>query len=128
MGSPSLRRRFQSRVLRVLWRAKQALSYYIVARLKRCRFQFSLRTLLIGVTVSAVVCGYVTRQLRIAADQKAAQQAALKWVYQNGGHAVSSQSEYLYIALAPDTPDEKVDEIRGAFPEVTVIRFIRPPD
>ncbi|HEV3417286.1 MAG TPA: hypothetical protein VG056_10745, partial [Pirellulales bacterium] len=35
------------------------------------RFQFSLRTLLIGVTLLAVLCGYVGRQVEIVRERRA---------------------------------------------------------
>jgi hypothetical protein len=35
----------------------------------RCRFQFSLRTLMIGVTLVAVACGYVGRQVKIVRER-----------------------------------------------------------
>jgi hypothetical protein len=37
----------------------------------RCRFQFRLQTLLIGVTVLAAVCGYVAWQAKIVKDRRA---------------------------------------------------------
>jgi hypothetical protein len=50
------RRRFHFKMRRALWLVRQALSYDIASGLKRPRFQFSLRTMLVVVTVVALLC------------------------------------------------------------------------
>jgi hypothetical protein len=42
---------------------------------KRRWFQFSLRSLMIGVAILAVICGYVGRQAKVVRDRKAYLQA-----------------------------------------------------
>jgi hypothetical protein len=53
---PLSRRRLQFKIRRALWLVRQALSYDIASGLKRPRFQFSLRTMFVVVTVVALLC------------------------------------------------------------------------
>jgi hypothetical protein len=103
----------------------------MVAPCPRRRFQFRLRTLMIGVTVLAVACWYVGWQAKIVRDRKSElnraviirligidggdQAEAIPWVRRLLGD-VSVNS----ISMPPDTTTEELDRLRALFPESTV--------
>jgi hypothetical protein len=69
---------------------------------KRRRFQFRLRTLMIGVTVLAVACGYVGWQESIVRERK----ELLSFVVNNGGG---------YLFPEPDLPSDRPIGVLPAF-------------
>jgi hypothetical protein len=93
-------------------------------------FQFSLRTLMILVTLLAVACGYVAWQANIVRDRK----AVLREIVANGGTwyplpftpeglALSHRSPvrwllddwYCTLMIIPPSMEARVDEIRPLF-------------
>jgi hypothetical protein len=110
----------------------------------RRRFQFRLRTLLIGVTLLAMPCAYVASQDRIVSERTAVlcwirehkgssttgepdsprsttkqqQPAAVSWVRRLlGDHQIN------HIELPPDTDIGEVRRIRTMFPESDVYAY-----
>jgi hypothetical protein len=122
-------------------------------RRKRRWFQFSLRTLLVGVVLLAVVCGYVGRQVAIVKEREA--MAAAPGVdsvvaanprdmftpLSSGSgivHVTSDSREglpwfrswlgdryYLGVSLDRSTSDDEITRYKQVFPEATIMR--RPP-
>jgi hypothetical protein len=109
---------------------------------KRRWFQFSLRTLMIVVTLLAVACGYVGWQAKIVRERR----AMVDWINNHNGlvtinypmprrppHSVASVRELLgdhaivRIELQPDTDATNVQRIRSLFPEATIKRWSDPP-
>jgi uncharacterized protein (DUF2342 family) len=101
----------------------------------RRRFQYRLRSLLIGVALLAIACGYVARQAEIVSERR----AMLDWInMHNGSVASQHQSSPIawvrqllgdrsiaHIALQPDTDRTEVQRIRRLFPEadIRVVEF-----
>ena len=102
---------------------------------KRRWFQFSLRTLLIGVTLLAVACGYVAWQAKIVRDRK----DALREIVANGGtwYPAPSTPEaltlshrspirwilddwYCTMMVIPPSMEGRADQIRALFPETDI--------
>ena len=97
----------------------------------RRRFQFRLRTLMIGVTLLAVACAYVGWQAKIVRERRAElnrvvnmrmvgidagdQAKDISWARRLlGDKSVNS------ILMPPDTTTEELDRIRALFPESKV--------
>jgi hypothetical protein len=78
---------------------------------KRRWFQFSLRTLLISVTLLAVACGYIGWEAKIVRDRR----ALLSWLLDNGGGLMESD---------PSVPD--VSWIRRAMGDHSVAAINLP--
>ena len=110
---------------------------------KRRWFQFRLRTLMIGVTLLAVACGYVGWQAKIVRERT----AWLSTIRDRGGNVVTVQMVGLYfklrerissfrewlgdtaiqgMQLPTDTKADDVDRIKSAFPESDIT--LRPTD
>ena len=98
------------------------------------RFQFSLRTLLIFVTLLAIPCWYVGEQFRIVQRRN----AVLAKVRELGEHhyirVADGQAESWIRKLFGDEPHdlilipvkattEELHEVNAAFPEATVSRY-----
>jgi hypothetical protein len=102
---------------------------------KRRWFQFSLRMLLIGVTLSAMACGYVAWQAKIVRDRK----TVLREIVVNGGTwypvgltpaglALSHRSPirwmlddwYCTLIAIPPNMEGRADEIRALFPDTDI--------
>ena len=98
---------------------------------KRRRFQFRLRTLLIGVTLLAVFCGYVGWQAKIVRERRTEltrvvdmrlvgiedddEDGAIPWIRHTlGDERVSS------IRLVVGTDPAELDRLRVLFPEAKV--------
>jgi hypothetical protein len=107
---------------------------------KRRWFQFSLRTLLIGVTLLAVACAYLAHQARIVNDRKAMMQT----LAHEGGRVLSAAESAEHMAsqpeprlnwirqllgdeyvcglyIPPTTPEPVAAKIKAAFPELGAI-------
>jgi hypothetical protein len=105
---------------------------------KRRWFQFSLRSLLIAVTLSAVVCSYVGWQDKIVRARKAVLESRVKHAY-----AICPMSASFYRGSAlrrwlgdlaieqfcfdDNATDDEIDEVRRAFPEAALWRGEHPP-
>ncbi len=120
---------------------------------KRRWFQFSLRTLLIVVTLLGVVCGYVSRQVAIVKERvvMAAAPGVDSVVAANPRDIITSLSSgsgvvhvtsdslesipwfrswlgdryYLGLSIDKSASDDEITRYKQAFPEATIVR--RPP-
>jgi hypothetical protein len=93
---------------------------------KRRWFQFSLWTLMIGVTVLAVACGYLSWKAKTARDRA----VALTIVHKLGGlsFTVSNDPSYattIYLPAATAIEDRRW--IRTALPDADIWAFRGPP-
>jgi hypothetical protein len=98
----------------------------------RRRFQFSLRTLLIGVTVIAVACAYIGWEAKIVRERDAALAASLQVRLATGRREpptdiswmrrLLGDRQYAEFVLEDNAPDELVAMLRLSFPEATVCR------
>jgi hypothetical protein len=105
---------------------------------KRRWFQFSLRSLLIGVTLLAVVCAYVSWQMRIVAVER--RDAAVKYPtwetlptpanYQGMTRERPvapwplcwfGEEGYALMVLPEKTPHDEIERLRKLFPEALVL-------
>jgi hypothetical protein len=90
------------------------------------RFQFRLRTLLIGVSLFAVPLGYVSHQLRFVRERRAVA-ATLARSHPGPGPSwlrnLLGDEGYWYIEVDPNATDEEVEKCRNIFPEATVARI-----
>jgi hypothetical protein len=105
---------------------------------ERSRFQFRLRTLLIGITLLAIPCAYVGWQAKIVRDRK----SIARWIEDHNGElsdnfAGSSQKPYrphvswlrgilgdesaALILLPMSVSDDEKQQIENAFPEAEII-------
>jgi hypothetical protein len=102
----------------------------------RRRFQFRLRTLMIGVAVVAVVCGaanwyrgeveYVRERDRLTSERPFAgaqmpgphAPRTIPWIRQRLG-----DMQYIEVFLEPSASDEDVERYQRAFPEAKIIRW-----
>jgi hypothetical protein len=99
---------------------------------KRRWFQFSLRTLLIGVTVLAALCAYVVHEAKIVSDRW----ATWRRINDEGGNVISADGtipngpNWIRLALH-DRPvkwiyapvfatDEEIKQFREMFPEAEI--------
>ncbi|HEV2969140.1 MAG TPA: hypothetical protein VGY55_04060 [Pirellulales bacterium] len=74
----------------------------------RRRFQFSLRTLLIGVTLLGVACGYIARQAEMVHDRR----AVLADIESNGGGFFSTvRTTAGFWNRFPNWPDQAIASI-----------------
>jgi hypothetical protein len=113
----------------------------------RRRFQFRLRTLMIGVTLLAVACAYVGWQAKIVTERKAMRErwsgkvwfrtpdmgsgsipptpplppTKVTWLRELFGDEALEE-----IWLPSDTPKSELDQIKALFPESTVEIETRP--
>jgi hypothetical protein len=100
-------------------------------------FQFSLRTLMIGVTLVAVACGYVAWQARIVAVRDAARAriTALGGQWRLGGYIDYEESvplirrwlgdEPVSNVIIPDNVSKEDEQrIRDVFEDVVISRII----
>ena len=109
---------------------------------KRRWFQFNLRTLMIGVTLLAVACGYFAWQARIVWERKATKD----WVRANGGYFPDStvsaglsrnmpqrwsgswirgslgDCDAVYVVVPNGTSDEQFCRVKEVFPDAEVTR------
>jgi hypothetical protein len=89
----------------------------------RRSFQFRLRTLLIGVTLLAIVCGYLAWQRKV----QLAEAMALSRIHSLGGFALFASppnySSPLTIYLPVDTTQEDRNLIHKAYPNVDTWAF-----
>jgi hypothetical protein len=96
----------------------------------RHRFQFRLRTLFIGVTLLAVMCGYVGREAKIARERRAMRDEIVAAGGQIGPYCRVAANEpplpwYRHFLgdrdtgeiVLPDSMVSRVDEIQQIFPE-----------
>jgi hypothetical protein len=102
---------------------------------RRRRFQFSLRTLLVGVTLLAAACGYVGWQATIVRERK----ALLLEIFKNkgswypspfvpAGQALSHRSPIRWLLndwycteiLIPSNMEGRADDIRSLFPDTDI--------
>jgi hypothetical protein len=100
------------------------------------RFQFRLRTLMIVVTLLAVVCGYVGWQAKIVRERR----AMVDWINNHSGlvgincpmprkltpsiawvRELLEDPAIFRIELQPDTDATDVQRIRSLFPEADVL-------
>ena len=105
----------------------------MVAGMTLPRFQFSLRTLLIVVTLLAVPCAYVGWQAKIVRDREAALAASLPVRTATGMREpptdipwmrrLLGDKQYAEFVLQDYATDESVAMLRLAFPEATVCRW-----
>jgi hypothetical protein len=89
----------------------------------RCRFQFRLRTLMIGVTLLALVCAYVGGQAKIVKERKAVWYEIA--VGQNGYRAGlvllrTSDNEHA-VSWLRQLSSEYRSHVRAVFPEASVL-------
>jgi hypothetical protein len=112
----------------------------------RRRFQINLRTLLIGVTLLAVACGYVGWQAKIVRERRAALAElrvsprrftiALEHVqgFDDDGldrtiptarRWMGDQTVYR-IVYKPDTTEQELSRLRRIFPEALIYEFKGP--
>jgi hypothetical protein len=85
-------------------------------KLKRCWFQFSLRTLLIGVTLLAIPCAYVGWQVKIVKERK----VMVREVTEMGGH-VTLASEI--TKFGPDVSYQIGEtKVKTPYPAVSRLR------
>jgi hypothetical protein len=99
----------------------------------RRRFQFSLRTLLIGVTLFAIPCGYVGWQAKIVRDRKAIRERMKSGALFFGpnDYKMDAPAVPWLRSLMGDNGVEGVvilyekdrDEVQAAFPEAKVDVF-----
>ena len=98
---------------------------------KRRWFQFSLRTLMIGVTLLAVACGYVGRQFEIVNERRAelnrVVNARLVGIAGNDEEGVIPWSRRVFgdervgsIKMLVGTDAAELDRLRVLFPEAKV--------
>jgi hypothetical protein len=111
-------------------------------RPERRWFQFSLRRLMIGVTLLAVAFGYVAGQARIVWERKAMKD----WVRANGGYVPDStvsaglsrnipqrwsgswirgsfgDCDAVYVVVPNGTSDEQFCRVKAVFPDAEVTR------
>ncbi len=98
---------------------------------KRRWFQFSLRSLLIGVALLAVPCGYVGRQGEIPTRRRnllsehhftfpseymPGEPGSIPWIRR----AVFGDQAVERLRIRPGVTEEEVEELRSAFPEAKV--------
>jgi hypothetical protein len=108
---------------------------------QRRRFQFSLRSLMIGVALPAVLCAYVAHEAKIVRERE----VLLSAIRDRGGHVVEASTvpflkpwaritsfrEWLGdiaiqgIQLPTETKEDEVDRFKIAFPESNIT--IRSP-
>jgi hypothetical protein len=100
--------------------------------MKRRWYQFSLRSLLIGVTLLALAFGYVASQARIVVDRNAVLNIRVKHAYTiqpvfNPTYRVNGLlrhwlSDYPIAEFCFDdnATDEEIGEARRAFPEAAI--------
>jgi hypothetical protein len=98
----------------------------------RRRFQFRLRTLMIGVTLLSVVCGYVAHEAKIMLERKALLESGrlslvgqvaeetrrIPWLRARLGDV-----DCWIIALDDKTSDLELERVRSSFPEADVRRL-----
>jgi hypothetical protein len=110
---------------------------------KRRWFQFSLRTLLIGVTLLAVACAYVAHEKAIADRRR----DLLKWIGQHqsqirtdGGLPVDEEVEkpsfvrrllgdqiIAEVYLRQEVSEDDIQRIKDTFPGVRITHMARAP-
>ena len=99
----------------------------------RCRFQFRLRTLMIGVALFCVAGGWFAHEAHIASER----QALRKWIEQHGcwsgvwlGHDDDAPSFIRrllgdqpvgYVHVPKDATDEDIQRIEAVFPNANLL-------
>jgi hypothetical protein len=97
----------------------------------RLRFQFRLRTLMIGVTLLAIVCGYVGWQAKIVRERRAElnrvidgrlfgiagsdERRAIPWI-----RRVLADQQVYSIMMPVGSDRAELDRLRSLFPEAKV--------
>ena len=110
---------------------------------KRRWFQFRLRTLMIGVTLLAAVCGYVAREVAIAKERREAAETyePLREVFVLKSRSGIDEYESRYklnqapwplgwlgedgyagIVVPDNTPADEMSRLKRLFPESAIIR------
>jgi hypothetical protein len=94
----------------------------------RRRFQFRLRTLMIGVTVFCLAAGWLLSQASIVWERKALLKRAPVWGVDDNDAGVSSVRHWFgdagigLIQLDASASDDELAQYRAAFPEASVFR------
>ncbi|HEV3415637.1 MAG TPA: hypothetical protein VG056_02440, partial [Pirellulales bacterium] len=109
---------------------------------RKRRFQFSLRTLLIGVTLLAVLCAYVAREVKIAKERRKAVETyeplreIVKTVWRGGNEYESrdvlieapwplrwfGEDGYKGVVVPDNTAADEIVRLERLFPEASVVR------
>jgi hypothetical protein len=99
-----------------------------VAKTHRRRFQFRLRTLLIGVTLFCIVVGWFLPEASLVWERKAMLKNALAAYVDDNGAGLSWVRHSLgdigmgLIQLGPSASDEELSRYRDVFPEASIFR------
>jgi hypothetical protein len=100
----------------------------------RCRFQFRLRTLMIGVTLFCVVGGRLGREVTIARERESMR----KWIEQNGGwcgvwlghdeceppflRRLFGDRQIGYVHVPQNATDDDIQRIEAVYPNANLLR------
>jgi hypothetical protein len=94
----------------------------------RRRFQFRLRTLMIGVTLLAVPCGFWARDYRLASERAEFRKTLINSAWSNGDDSVISSFRqwlgdmpYHMVALPLESSREIRDRAKSLFPEAVIV-------
>jgi hypothetical protein len=96
---------------------------------KRRWFQFSLRTLMIGVALLAVPMGYVGRQAEIVRQRRAVLNALPRWIPTNETTGLPwirrllGDEKVFWIALPKTASKPERQRMKALFPEALVLAF-----
>ncbi len=101
---------------------------------KRRWFQFSLRSLLVGVTLFCVVVGWILNQANVVWERQSLLKRALVWGADDTDSGVPlvrrlfGDSGVGLVQLDVSASDEELAHYRAAFPEASVFRApVTPP-